>query len=345
MENIRPIGHDEIIKRDWRKVAVVALSVVLLALFVTLIQPFLYRTSLSIYVVQKSGFSIDAYSATKSEERLANKLAQVVYSSTFFEKVVKSDFGIEADYFPTDELQKRKKWAKTIEASAPAGLSRLDINVYHSDPKQALALAKSIGYVLLTYKNEFIGIPDVDLRILDTPLVSKYPVRPNIILNVFGSAIIGLLFGVFYVLIFYRPERDKLLAIPGSPKLVQYKNVAEAKLAEADVEQRVENAPEIKEIEEIKQIDLEAKMIDKVKEIAESEKNEEFALPNRAPEVDYLEDEKDLFAVSEQTVKNDFFPEIPDFNEVEKTVDIEKNKAKDLASFEDEDKIVAMPEK
>ncbi|MFA6537579.1 MAG: hypothetical protein WCT18_04265 [Patescibacteria group bacterium] len=333
MENVRPIGQDEIIRRDWRKIIIIALGVVLIAVIITLFQPFLYRSSLSVYVVQKSGFSIDAYSAAKSEERLATKLAQLVYSSTFFEKVANSEFNIDRNYFPIDEQKKREKWNRTIEANVPAGLSRLDISLYHTDPKQSLALAKAVGSILLNNKNEFIGISDVDLRILDTPLVSKYPVRPNIILNLLGSMIIGLLFGLAYVLLFYKQERDKLFAIPGNPKLIKYKDVPEPILAQVAVEEMVEQVPEIEEIEQIEEIDLIERSKQKAQEIAEQENNR-----------------SELILAKDRLDSSEFLPEIPDLaqemDKVKEFVDEKaRNKKMDLPDFSEEDQITAMPEK
>jgi len=217
MENIRPIHYGEIIKRDWRMVLVITLITLILSFVVTLLQPFLYSSTVSVLVLQKSGFSIDAYSASKSEERIANKLSQVVYSSSFLSKVLNSGFSIDKTYFPSDELKKRKQWQSMVETSVPAGLSKLQVSVYHKDPNQALQIAQAIAFTLTSEKREYIGIDDVDLRVLDAPLASKYPVKPNIILNLGLGLIVGIFFGVIYVIISYNPNRDKLLSIPDQP--------------------------------------------------------------------------------------------------------------------------------
>ena len=158
MENVKPINHLQIINRDWRKVLIVTLIVVLVSLVFSLVQPFLYRSTVSILVLQKSSFSIDAYSASKSEERIANKLAQVVFSSSFLKEVVNSGFYVEEDYFPADELKKREKWAETVEAEIPAGLSKLTFSVFHTDPNQALQISQAIAYTLTNKKSNYIGI-------------------------------------------------------------------------------------------------------------------------------------------------------------------------------------------
>lgn len=253
MDNVRAINYLEIIKRDWRKVLVVCLIAVLIALIITLVQPFLYRATVSIFVVQKSSFSIDAYSASKSEERIAGKLAQVVFSSAFFEKVKTSGFDIDRAYFPTDELKSRKQWNKMIESSVPSALSKLDISVYHKDPNQALNISKAIAYVLVEQKQNFIGIGDVDLKILDAPIVSKYPVKPSVVLNLIVGSIAGFILGLAFVIASYDPDRDKLFGIHGKfsepPHLVMNEAVPESESVEEDMAEAVE-IPEINDIEE-----------------------------------------------------------------------------------------------
>ncbi len=218
MENVRPIHYGEIIKRDWRAVLVVTLVTVLLAFVITLIQPFLYSSTVSVLVLQKSGFSIDAYSASKSEERIANKLAQVIYASSFQNKVLNSGFAIDRGYFQNDEQKKRDQWSKMVETVVPAGLSKLQVTVYHKDPNQAVQIAQAVAFILTSEKREYIGIDDVDLKVLDTPLASKYPVKPNIVLNIGLGIVLGFILGIIYVIITYNPDRDKLIDISGSKK-------------------------------------------------------------------------------------------------------------------------------
>ncbi|MBU1132515.1 hypothetical protein KKC32_04720 [Patescibacteria group bacterium] len=304
MENIKEINYPQIIARDWRKVLIVTLVIILVALAFTLIQPFLYSATASILVTQKSGYSIDAYSALKSEERIADKLSQVVYSSSFLDKVVQSGFNVDADYFPTDEAKKRKVWENMIETSVPAGMSKLEIKVYHSDPNQALKISEAVVFVLTSEKDDYIGIEDVELRLLDAPLVSKYPVKPNVFWNMGLGIVLGIILGIAFVIITYNPERDKLFSIPeikkkDEPVLVELDEVSESVSVEHAMAE-TEEIPEIGELEE-------------VEELAEAEEEPEKP----------VESVKDL-------------PESP-LNE--------QSSAKEFPSFEEEEKIIGMPEK
>jgi capsular polysaccharide biosynthesis protein len=223
MQNIRHLSLSEVFTREWKKALLAFLIVVLLGVVVTLVQPFLYKATVSILVIQKSGFSIDAYSASKSEERVANKLAQVVYSSSFLEKVLSSDSGIDKSYFPSDELKRRKKWGQTVNTDVPLGLSRLDVFIYHTDSAQALKIGQAIGNLLSYNEREFIGIADIDLKLLDNPIVSRYPAKPDIVLNFGASIILGAVLAFLFVVLTYNPEKDKLFENgKNSPHLVRF---------------------------------------------------------------------------------------------------------------------------
>ena len=272
MENVRPINHLKILTREWRKILIVALIVVFVSLVYSLVQPFLYRATVSILVLQKSSFSIDAYSASKSEERIANKLAQVVYSSSFLKNVLTSGYYINEDYFPVDEYQRRKKWSETVEAGVPAGLSKLTFSIYHTDPNQALQIAQEIAYTLTGDKQEYIGIEDVDLKILDTPLVSKYPVRPNILVNILLGILLGVILGIAYVVLTYDSQKDKLFAIPRradfQPHLVNTEEIKESVSVERAMEKMIK-VPEIKELDDVPDLEKAEHQADKVIKIEE----------------------------------------------------------------------------
>lgn len=326
MENIRSINHWHIIKRDWRKLLVVTLAVVLLALVFSLVQPFLYRATESILVLQKSSFSIDAYSASKSEERIANKLAQVVYSSTFLNQLLSSGFDIDKSYFPTDEFKRREKWQKTVETEVPAGLSKLQVSVYHTDPNQALQLSQAIAYVLTTDKQDYIGIEDVDLKVLDTSLVSKYPVRPNIFLNIVLGLILGLILGAIFVIITYNPDQDKLLAIKSKsiiPHLIDNNAMGETKSVEKEMAKA--DAPEIKELDDVEEL-AEA---EKAEALAENPVEEKVEMPDVSDAIDAEAERLD-----EQEIREDFISE-----------DKREQPKKEYPRFDDEEKIIGMPEK
>lgn len=327
MENIRPINYVEILKRDWRKIIVAALITVLVALVATLVQPFLYRAGVSIFVVQKSSFSIDAYSASKSEERIANKLAQIVYSSSFLDKVLNSGFRVDENYFPDDEYKRRQKWAKMIETEVPVGISRLTVNVFHQDPNQALQISNAVSYLLTAEKKEFIGIEDVDLKVLDSPLVSKYPVKPNVFLNLLFGILAGLILGAAYVVASYNPEQDKLFGFANKkkPHLIEYSEIPSRQSVEQEISD-IESVSELAEAEENPE---------KPEEAEEDIEEAEIKMPDIEEQIENDEGVSDsLIDENDQLIP----PKIPGIDDE----DAAGARKKQYPKFEDEDEIIGM---
>ena len=317
-------NYFEVIKREWRKILVVTLLVILVVLVVTLIQPFKYRAGVSVFVVQKSSFSIDAYSASKSEERIANRLSQIIYSSSFLDRVLYSGFNVDQEYFPKDELKRRKLWQDTVSTSVPAGFSKIDISVFHQEPDQALQLSNAISFVLTSQKQEFIGIEDVDLKVLDTPLVSKYPVKPNVAVNLLVGIIIGIALGIAFVILTYDPNKNRLFADntlfddEDEPHLIDYDDIPVDESVEDDMDEVDENVGDLEEITDL----------DDVEELEEAEEDTEMEMPDISDQLG-IEDSED-----DNNMEDMSPPEIP-----------EKEEESDLPNFTDEDQFFGPPGK
>ncbi|MFC1622700.1 hypothetical protein ACFL1Y_01780, partial [Patescibacteria group bacterium] len=68
------------------------------------------------------------------------------------------------------------------------------VSVYDKDKKQANRIANGIAYTLVNNSAEYHGGgQDVTIKVVNEPLVSNRPARPNIILNLVLSLVVGLL--------------------------------------------------------------------------------------------------------------------------------------------------------
>ncbi len=206
MENIFRANYKKILPRRIASVAVITLAFVVVSLILTLIQPFRYESQVKVLVIQKSAVTLDAYSASKSAERIGRNLSQIVYSSSFFNKVFNSGFGIDKSYFVADETKRRDQWQKLVSVDVPSNTTILDISVFHPKREQATMFAQAISYVLVAESADYIGISDVELKVVDGPVTSKYPVRPNIFLNLGLGFLVGILFSLAYAIITYTEE-------------------------------------------------------------------------------------------------------------------------------------------
>ena len=195
------------IKTHCEKIIWFAVLVMLFSFLFTLILPLKYRSSAEILVIQKQTSEIDPYTSAKSADRVANTLTKVIYSSSFFDKVLKSGYRIEEDSFSKEEIKRRKEWKKTVETKVIKGTGIFKVDVYHKDREQTKQIAHGIIYVLSKYGDEFHGGGKfIEIKTIDYPLTSKKPVKPNLILNVLLGFILGFILGVIYV--FLKPNKN-----------------------------------------------------------------------------------------------------------------------------------------
>lgn len=166
----------------------------LLALLVSIFLPQEYAATTKLLIIPKVNLGVDPYTAVKSGERINQTLSQVIRTTSFFDKVMQvSGFQIDQTPYQTTEQKKRKLWERTVNPTVLSGTSLLSVTAFNKVPAQAESLAGAIAYVLQTQGTQYTGA-DAEIKVVDTPIVSRFPVRPNYVLNiVFGALALGLL--------------------------------------------------------------------------------------------------------------------------------------------------------
>ncbi len=174
---------------------------VILALIISLVTPFQYSAATKILIIQKQAQNLDAYTATKSAEKIGKNLASIIFTSSFYNEVIESNNGISTKFSP-DATERRKAWQKNIEANVLPESGILEIAVYDVDRTFAAQLVRSIAYVLVNKGSEYHGGgTDVEIKVVDDVFISKYPMRPNIAINLVIALICGLIIGGYYVIL------------------------------------------------------------------------------------------------------------------------------------------------
>ncbi len=191
----------QLLERHWKTIAVSALITMILAGALSFLRPLEYSSTMRLLIIQKAGVNLDPYTAIRSAERIADNLSQVIYTSVFFDKVMATGFGIDKDYFKTVENKRRDQWTQMVTTQVTHETGFLEITVYHTNKEQASELARAIAYVLTTEGNSYIGGHDLEIQLVDTPLQSRFPVRPNVPLNAFLGAVIGTILSSLYIVI------------------------------------------------------------------------------------------------------------------------------------------------
>lgn len=193
-----------LIKHEWKKILLFGLALMIVAAGLSFIEPLKYSTEVRFLVIQKSILGLDPYTAVKSSERVAVNLSEIIFTTSFFNKVMGSDYDIDKSYFSTDEQKKREQWSRMIATYVEGGTGLLTIIIYHPDKNQSLEIAQAVASVLTDEAKEYVG-GDVQIKLVDDPLSSRFPVKPNVPLNAFFGLLFGLVLGFVYIVWRTRP--------------------------------------------------------------------------------------------------------------------------------------------
>ncbi|MFZ2189864.1 MAG: Wzz/FepE/Etk N-terminal domain-containing protein [Candidatus Magasanikiibacteriota bacterium] len=182
----------DILKNSWKLIIFVGIIFAVLTLFASLLFPLEYRADAQVMIISKSRYGVDPYTVAKSGERIASNLSEVIGTQDFFDKVMsQSGYGLDNSKFQNvSEKTKRKRWEKTAKTSVVYGTSMLNISAFHEDPEQAKQYAGAVAGALVSQSSDYVG-GDVYFKVVNYPIVTSLPVRPNIAVNMLVSLVFG----------------------------------------------------------------------------------------------------------------------------------------------------------
>lgn len=165
---------------------------------IVLVQPFRYSATVRLLIIQRSSLTLDPFNALKAAERISDSLSQVVYTSTFFDQVMQTSYPVDRN-FSKDDRTRRRQWRKMLDTEVVRGTGLLSVSTYHKNREQARAYALAIGEVFMRQGPDYVGGGDVQIRLVDTPLLSRYPAKPNVFTNLFLGLVLGAVAGLLYL--------------------------------------------------------------------------------------------------------------------------------------------------
>jgi len=223
-----------LIKRKKQTIFSLILIFLIIAIIFSFSDQLKYRAKEKVLVVQNY-IGIDPYAFSKSNEYLSNLLSQVVSSNSFFNRVMNSGYSIDKNYFSGDINKKMKIWSKTVEARSLNDSGIIEINVYHPDKYQLEQIAQGIGFILKTQNQYYHGGGEsVSIKVIDEPIISKWPVKPNLPLNISLAILFGLVFSLSFIYIFPEKKYD-LRVLPKRKNKIVYTSVTDGhKYSESD---------------------------------------------------------------------------------------------------------------
>ncbi len=166
---------------------------------VSLFLPKYYSATSQVLIISRDRNGVDPYTQSKSAERIGENLAQVVKTTDFYNKVINSSYAFDKErWTKLNDREARKQWNKDVNASMIYNTGLMTITVNSLSKEDALVFAQAATDAMVSNGWEYIG-GDVALKAVNAPLVSRWPSRPNYILNVLVSFLAGALFASFWV--------------------------------------------------------------------------------------------------------------------------------------------------
>ncbi len=188
------------IQKGWKMIFGLGMIVAVLSGALSLLLPLEYRADAGVLIVSKSRYGVDPYTVVKSAERVGENLVQVMQTDDFYEKV-KAQEGYSINWRPFEALperKERKKWQKSVQGSVVFGTGVLNISAYNTNPRVAQDMAGAAADALVAKGWQYVG-GDITMQVVNSPVATDWPVRPNIILNAVLGLMLGGLLGAFVV--------------------------------------------------------------------------------------------------------------------------------------------------
>ena len=195
-----------LVLKRWKFVLLFGAILAILSGGATVFFPLEYRADAQVLIISKSRYGVDPYTVVKSAERVGENIVAVMKTDDFRDKV-RAQPGYAIDWGRFDALNeraRRRAWPEMVGSSVVYGTGVLNVSAYHPNPDQARALAGASVGALVSRAWEYVG-GDVILKVVNTPVVTRWPVRPNLALNTVLGGVVGVILAGFAVS--RRPER------------------------------------------------------------------------------------------------------------------------------------------
>lgn len=189
----------KLISKERRLVVLFMIVGLLVSAAATFAEPLRYGATVRVLIIQRSAYGLDPYTAIKSAERIADNLSLVVHTEDFLQKTLAQDPSIDQNQLPSEATRRIRYWTRAIGTRLTPGTGLLSITALSRDKADAERIARAVGDVLTAHGREYIG-GDLEVKLVDSPHATAYPVSPNIPLNLALGLALGFLVGVSYVL-------------------------------------------------------------------------------------------------------------------------------------------------
>jgi capsular polysaccharide biosynthesis protein len=184
------------IQRKFNTIVIITLLFTLIGLIITLILPKQYKAESQLVLLQKVNPNIDSYTAQRSVDANVNLLIDLVYTDVFFNNVITESAEIK-NLFPDNSRDRRRIFARNIVARS-RGTGFISVDTYDKSSELALNMNKIVVNKLIDQAKSLLG-DTANIQVVNQPALYEGVGRPNIVINLFGSALLGFIVAIAYV--------------------------------------------------------------------------------------------------------------------------------------------------
>ena len=197
-----------------RKSAVISITLifVIIGLGITLAQPLKYQSKSRLLILQPNT-AADAYAVARSNQYVGGLISEVIYSGAFLDALKASDFTFDRNYFSGTYKQNIKEWKKTVFARSGGDTGIIDIEIYHTNPEEAKNISLAVNQLIISGQSPYkFNTIQTKISVIDQPIVSSFPVKPNIAINLGLGLLFGFMSGCSYIYLFPKERISEKLA-------------------------------------------------------------------------------------------------------------------------------------
>lgn len=182
----------EMLFRHSKLIFVWGVLIAILSAAISLLFPWKYSAQSQVLIISRDRSGVDPYTQSKAAERIGENLSQVMKTSDFMNKVLETPSATfdKNRWLNLTDRKQRKEWPKDVIGQMLYGTSLMNITVY-STKDDVLPLALAVTENVTTHGWEYVG-GDVAIKTVNTPIVSRWISKPNILFN----SLLGFLVGV-----------------------------------------------------------------------------------------------------------------------------------------------------
>ncbi len=182
------------IKEKWQMIVATTFILTAVVFSISAFIPPKYSSEISLIIIQKqASYKVDAFSAAKSAEYLSDIFARVAYTESFLVDVLEAPYEVDKEKFSDLSEKRKKQWENKLDVKKLNNTGIIKVIVYDESREQAEKIARSVDWAYSVRGEKYHGGGDrVKISLIDGPITSENPAKPNLLLNTLLALVIGL---------------------------------------------------------------------------------------------------------------------------------------------------------